>query len=111
MKMYLARREQRRFQQGREATVWDQVLDWSGKLGAAGSAKLFAAIATYPHEVCNCLVLCFLSFAAATVSMASACHLLTHLRLPGSLPIAHCFFLQSNFTRHSLLHLSYVSRL
>lgn len=36
---------------GRRETVWDGFVDWSGKIGAAGSAKLFAAIVTYPHEV------------------------------------------------------------
>lgn len=51
MKMYLARREQSLVITGRARTTWDKILDWGGKLGAAGSAKLFAAIATYPHEV------------------------------------------------------------
>ncbi|KAF8470241.1 mitochondrial carrier domain-containing protein [Kalaharituber pfeilii] len=51
MKSYIARREERRVASGREATSWDSFIDWSGKLGAAGSAKLFAAVITYPHEV------------------------------------------------------------
>lgn len=36
---------------GRDPTVWDRAIAWSGKLGAAGSAKFFAALITYPHEV------------------------------------------------------------
>ena len=56
MKIYLARREERIVRQGRTKTVWDQTVDWGGKVGAAGSAKLFAAIVTYPHEVGTSLV-------------------------------------------------------
>ena len=51
MKSYLARREERRIVSGRDSTGWDSFIDWGGKLGAAGSAKLFAAMLTYPHEV------------------------------------------------------------
>lgn len=51
MKARLARREERRIALGREASNWDAFVAWGGKLGAAGSAKLFAAILTYPHEV------------------------------------------------------------
>ncbi|KAI9824669.1 MAG: hypothetical protein M1819_000822 [Sarea resinae] len=51
MKMFLARREQRMLASGRVRTTWDQTVDWVGKIGAAGSAKFFAAIITYPHEV------------------------------------------------------------
>lgn len=51
MKSYLRRRESRLLASGRQRTVWDETVDWSGKVGAAGSAKLFAAIVTYPHEV------------------------------------------------------------
>jgi solute carrier family 25 protein 33/36 len=51
MKLRLARHEQRRVAAGRARSAWDRALDWGGKLGAAGSAKLFAAVATYPHEV------------------------------------------------------------
>jgi hypothetical protein len=36
---------------GRERTPWDEVVSWTGSIGAAGSAKLVAALATYPHEV------------------------------------------------------------
>ncbi|KAF8421328.1 mitochondrial carrier domain-containing protein [Terfezia claveryi] len=51
MKSHLARREERRIASGMEATSWDSVVHWGGRLGAAGSAKLFAAMLTYPHEV------------------------------------------------------------
>lgn len=51
MKAYLARRKELLVASGRRETVWDGFVDWSGKVGAAGSAKLFAAIVTYPHEV------------------------------------------------------------
>lgn len=50
-KLYLSRREAQLIASGRNPTVWDQTLHWSGKLGAAGGAKFFAAIVTYPHEV------------------------------------------------------------
>lgn len=50
-KMYLGRREARLVASGRDPTAWDQAVDWGGKVGAAGSAKFFAAIVTYPHEV------------------------------------------------------------
>lgn len=50
-KLYLSRREARLTASGRDPTVWDQTVDWGGKVGAAGSAKFFAAIITYPHEV------------------------------------------------------------
>lgn len=51
MKLYLSKREQRVLASGRPLNLWDRTLNWFGKVGAAGSAKLFAAIATYPHEV------------------------------------------------------------
>ncbi|KAI9749834.1 MAG: hypothetical protein M1815_002257 [Lichina confinis] len=51
MKMYMARRERISVDDGRRSTAWDRALGWGGKLGAAGTAKLFAAVATYPHEV------------------------------------------------------------
>ncbi|KAI4289927.1 MAG: hypothetical protein L6R35_000800 [Caloplaca aegaea] len=50
-KLYLGRRESHLIGSGRERTVWDRTIDWGGKIGAAGSAKFFAAIITYPHEV------------------------------------------------------------
>jgi len=51
MKLYLGRRETKLVASGRERTAWDQTIGWGGKIGAAGSAKFFAAIITYPHEV------------------------------------------------------------
>lgn len=51
MKLYLSNRQARLVASGKRKTVWDQTVDLGGKLTAAGSAKLFAAIITYPHEV------------------------------------------------------------
>ncbi|KAF7558516.1 hypothetical protein G7046_g5643 [Stylonectria norvegica] len=51
MKAALARREMRIVRSGREKTWWDKTVDWTGTVGAAGSAKLVAAIIAYPHEV------------------------------------------------------------
>lgn len=51
MKKSLAKREERIAQSGRPKTLWDNTVDWTGQFGAAGSAKLVAALATYPHEV------------------------------------------------------------
>jgi solute carrier family 25, member 33/36 len=51
MKGYLRRREERIVLSGQAPTAWDQTISWGGKLCAAGSAKLFAAVLTYPHEV------------------------------------------------------------
>lgn len=51
MKLHLRNRESRLLATGRDWTVWDQTVAWAGKLGAAGGAKFFAAIITYPHEV------------------------------------------------------------
>ncbi|KAL9600625.1 MAG: hypothetical protein Q9219_003058 [cf. Caloplaca sp. 3 TL-2023] len=50
-KLYLGRRDARVLASGRDPTLWDQAVAWGGKLGAAGGAKFFAAIITYPHEV------------------------------------------------------------
>ncbi|KAF2861487.1 mitochondrial carrier [Piedraia hortae CBS 480.64] len=50
-KRMLARREARVLASGRPPTKWDETVSWGGKLGAAGAAKLVAALATYPHEV------------------------------------------------------------
>ncbi|KAL8854906.1 MAG: hypothetical protein Q9221_000413 [Calogaya cf. arnoldii] len=50
-KIYLGRREARLAASGRDPSLWDQTVGWGGKLGAAGGAKFFAAIITYPHEV------------------------------------------------------------
>ena len=51
MKLYLGHREEQLLTSGRPPTNWDRAVTWGGKVGAAGSAKLFAAILTYPHEV------------------------------------------------------------
>jgi solute carrier family 25 protein 33/36 len=51
MKGYLVRREQELVSSGRTPTAWDQTVSWTGKLAAAGGAKFFAALITYPHEV------------------------------------------------------------
>lgn len=51
MKLYLKNREIQLLSSGRRWTGWDQTVAWGGKVGAAGGAKLFAAIITYPHEV------------------------------------------------------------
>ncbi|KJZ71306.1 hypothetical protein HIM_09316 [Hirsutella minnesotensis 3608] len=51
MKAALARREARVLASGRDKTWWDKSVDWTGKVGAAGTAKLVAAILAYPHEV------------------------------------------------------------
>lgn len=51
LKGSLARREQRILLSGREKTAWDHTVDWTGKFLSAGSAKLLAAVLTYPHEV------------------------------------------------------------
>jgi len=51
MKMSLAKREQRVRESGKPASAWDQTVGLAGKAGAAGAAKLVAALLTYPHEV------------------------------------------------------------
>jgi hypothetical protein len=51
MKKALEEREQRIILSGRPKTLWDSTVEWTGNIGAAGSAKLVAALATYPHEV------------------------------------------------------------
>lgn len=51
MKMGLRNRETKLLASGREATAWDETVRWMGKIGAAGTAKFFAALITYPHEV------------------------------------------------------------
>lgn len=51
IKKQLALREERIVASGREKTTWDRTVDWFGKSGAAGSAKLIAAVIAYPHEV------------------------------------------------------------
>lgn len=51
MKKSLAKREERIVLSGRPKSLWDNAVEWTGNVGAAGSAKLVAALATYPHEV------------------------------------------------------------
>ena len=51
MKLYLGRRQEKLIASGKPPTLWDKFVEWSGKIGAAGSAKFFAALITYPHEV------------------------------------------------------------
>jgi hypothetical protein len=51
MKKSLAKREERILLSGRPKNIWDRTLEWTGNVGAAGGAKLVAALATYPHEV------------------------------------------------------------
>ncbi|KAK4153720.1 mitochondrial carrier protein RIM2 [Chaetomidium leptoderma] len=50
-KRSLALREERIILSGRQKNWWDHTVDWTGKVGAAGFAKFFAAVLTYPHEV------------------------------------------------------------
>lgn len=51
LKAYLARREALIQASGREKNWWDKVVDVMGNGGAAGGAKLVAAVIAYPHEV------------------------------------------------------------
>ena len=51
LKAYLVRRETAIQASGREKTWWDKVVDVTGNGGAAGGAKLVAAVIAYPHEV------------------------------------------------------------
>ena len=51
MKKSLQKREERIVLSGKERSVWDNFVSWTGSLTAAGGAKLVAALATYPHEV------------------------------------------------------------
>ena len=51
MKAALVRRELRIRRSGRVKTWWDRTVDWTGMVGAAGGAKLVAAVLAYPHEV------------------------------------------------------------
>lgn len=50
-KRALAHREERIVKSGRPKNGWDHTVDWLGNAGAAGGAKLVAAVLTYPHEV------------------------------------------------------------
>lgn len=51
MKRALKAREARIVASGRDKTLWDSTLDWTGNVGASGGAKFIAALGTYPHEV------------------------------------------------------------
>lgn len=51
MKGYIKRKEEALAASGRDATLWYEVASMGGRLGAAGSAKFFATVLTYPHEV------------------------------------------------------------
>jgi hypothetical protein len=51
MKGYLKRREEKIEISGRPKNALDNTVEWTGRVGAAGSAKFFAAVITYPHEV------------------------------------------------------------
>lgn len=51
MKLFLRSREAELAASGRALTPWDQTVSWGGRITAAGSAKFFAALVTYPHEV------------------------------------------------------------
>lgn len=59
LKAALARREARIVSSGRKKTWWDKAVDWTGTVGAAGGAKLVAAILAYPHEVSRAARACF----------------------------------------------------
>ena len=72
MKKSLERREGRIVASGRERTAWDQVVSWTGSIGAAGSAKLVAALATYPHEVSH--VILFLLFGMLLIGLIGCPH-------------------------------------
>lgn len=50
-KKSLRHREEKLLASGREWNWWDHFLDYTGKAGAAGGAKLVAAVMAYPHEV------------------------------------------------------------
>ncbi|KAH9841287.1 putative mitochondrial carrier TC2A29 family protein [Teratosphaeria destructans] len=47
----LTKRASDRLASGRQATLYDRVLETSGQFTAAAGAKFFAALITYPHEV------------------------------------------------------------
>ncbi|KAF3917241.1 Mitoferrin-1 [Arthrobotrys entomopaga] len=51
MKLALSNREERRIASGQAENMMDVALDYFGRGGAAGAAKLIATAVTYPHEV------------------------------------------------------------
>jgi len=56
MKIYLAKKEALTLSTGDDQGFWNVSRAWGGKIGAAGGAKLLAAIVTYPHEVITLFV-------------------------------------------------------
>lgn len=56
MKIYLAKKEARAVFADDDQNFWNVSLAWGRKIGAAGIAKLLAAVATYPHEVTKLLL-------------------------------------------------------
>lgn len=54
VKKNLRMREERIALSGRPKTTWDHTVEWTGRVFGAGSAKFFAALLTYPHEVSSC---------------------------------------------------------
>lgn len=51
LKLALATRKERLEALRKAPTLWDRTVEWNGRVAAAGSAKFFAAVITYPHEV------------------------------------------------------------
>ncbi|ODQ82181.1 hypothetical protein BABINDRAFT_31139 [Babjeviella inositovora NRRL Y-12698] len=51
MKSLINERSLKNHQEGKVRTSWDSVMEWSQRSGAAGAAKFFASLITYPHEV------------------------------------------------------------
>jgi hypothetical protein len=50
MKIHLKKRQERLLPDGKQKSMWNQVVDLGGRMGAAGSSKLLAIVVTYPHE-------------------------------------------------------------
>jgi hypothetical protein len=57
MKIYLAKKETLALSTSDDEGYWNISRAWGGKIGAAGGAKLVAAIVTYPHEVTTLFIL------------------------------------------------------
>jgi solute carrier family 25, member 33/36 len=57
MKIYLAKKEALALSTSDDEGYWNISRAWGGKIGAAGGAKLVAAIVTYPHEVTTLFIL------------------------------------------------------
>jgi hypothetical protein len=58
MKTQLKKRQERFLSDGKPNSLCDQALDLGGRIGAAGSSKLFAIMVTYPHEVRHPTIYC-----------------------------------------------------